>query len=152
MRVKVRKILDVSAPVNLRDLSPLDKIKAGIIIQWMHTNFYKNYKKHKNEELYGEQVKKDEILKTLLLGKLYNELDNNTTLREKNKVCDSIIISVEHGYKESLIRLFPNLFGESGANSKDFISYDVERVQENSDIRKAFPDMNILLRFSKKTL
>ena len=59
MRVKMRRVLDVESPVNLRELSPLDKIKAGIVTQWMHTNFYKNYRKRKNEERYSEQVKKD---------------------------------------------------------------------------------------------
>lgn len=152
MRVKMRRVLDVESPVNLRELAPLDKIKAGIVTQWMHTNFYKNYRKRKDEERYSEQVKKDEIVKSLLLSRLYNELGNNNTLKEKDKVCDSIIISIDHDYVESLERLFPALFDKPGSFSKDFLSYDVVRIKENADIRRAFPDMKVLLKFSKKTL
>ena len=37
MRVKVRRILDVDKPVNLRKLAPNEKIKAGFLVQWHQT-------------------------------------------------------------------------------------------------------------------
>ena len=61
MRVKMRRVLDVESPVNLRELSPLDKIKAGIVTQWMHTNFYKNYRKRKDKGRLCEIGKKIQL-------------------------------------------------------------------------------------------
>lgn len=152
MRVKVRSVLDTDKPINLRRLSAKDKIIAGIITQWKSTNIYKNNKQRKKEAEYLNQLKRDEDLKNFLLAIMYRELIQNKTLGKKDKVCESIVIEVNHQYESSLHRLFPNLFNKGDEPNKDFLSYEVTRVEENSDIRRAFKDMPIRLLCSKRHL
>jgi hypothetical protein len=152
MRILVRKELNMDKPINLRLLSPSEKIKAGFVTQIQQTNMYKRNKQRNDEMKYIELMQKDENLKTYLLAILYRELNQNTSLASKNKICESVIISVAQKYEDSLKRLFPNLFGETGETNKDFLSYEIERVEENNDIRKAFKEMPYLLRCSKKSI
>ena len=152
MRVKVRSILDVDKPINLRRLSPKDKIVAGIMTQIKSTNIYKRNRQRKLEAVYLEQLKQDEDLKNYLLALIYRELIQNNTLSTKDKVCESIIIEVSQRYQDSLERLFPNLFGKQGEPNKDFLSYDITKIEENTDIRRAFKEMPIRLKCSKKHL
>ena len=152
MRVKVRNVLDTNKPINLRRLSAKDKIVAGIITQWKSTNIYKNNSQRKKETEYVQQLKRDEDLKNFLLAIMYRELIQNKTLSQKDKLCESIIIEVSQQYEDSLQRLFPNLFNKNGEPNKDFLSYEVTRVEENSDIRRALKDMPIRLQCSKKHL
>lgn len=152
MRVKVRRVLDTSKPINLRQLPPLDKIKAGIISQWQTTTFYKRNKQRQEEAEYMQMMQRDENLKSYLLAFLYRELGQNSTLSQMDKQCESVIITVNQQYEDSLKRLLPALFGLPGEANKDFISYDIVRVPENADIRRAFKEMPILLKCSKKHL
>lgn len=152
MRVLVRNELDLSKPVNLKRLSPLEKVKAGIISQIMQNSFYINYKRQKDEESYMQILKEDEMVKSLILAELYAELNQNRTLSERGVKAEEIIITVDAKYEESLKRLFPNLFGQQGNPHKDFISFNIDRVSENPDIRLAFKNMPILLRASAKRI
>lgn len=152
MRVKVRRILDVDKSVNLRKLAPNEKIKAGFLVQWHQTKTYQRFKQRADEELYRKQVKADEALKSLLLANLYGELSKNSTMSEKGKECDEIVLTVNYKFIDSLHRLFPNLFGEDGEVNKDFLAFNIELVDECEDIRRAFPDMPVLLRCSKLTV
>lgn len=152
MRVLVRRSLDLNKPVNLKQLTPLEKVKAGIISQIMQNSFYINYQRSKKEEEYMKALKEDEKVKSLILAELYGELDQNRTLKQNNLVCEEIIITVDAKYEPSLRRLFPNLFGEDREPHKDFMSFNIDRVPENADIRLAFRDMPILLKASAKKL
>lgn len=152
MRAKIRRVLDTSKPINLRLLSPIDKIKAGFITQWQTTDFYKRNKLKKEDAEYQALVQKDDNLKNFILALLYKELSQNHLLSEKGKICDSMIISIDQRYEDSLQRLFPDIFLGSGEPNKDFLSYEISKVPENADIRKAFKEMPILLKCAKKHL
>lgn len=152
MRVLVRQELDLTKQVNLKRLSPFAKVKAGIMAQVMQNSFYINFKRQRDEESYMKILKEDEMLKSLLLAELYAELDQNRTLQEKGLNCSEIIITVDAKYEPSLRRLFPNLFGVEKEPHKDFMSFIIERVPENPDIRRAFKDMPILLRATAKRI
>lgn len=152
MRVKIREKLDTTQAVNLRALKPIDKVKAGFIVQWQSTNFYRKHKLRKDEAAYIEQLRKDENLKEILLARLYGELNRNSALRKKDRICESMILTVNQHYEDSLRRLLPEVFGLEGQNHKDFLPFSIQRVNENADIRRAFTEMPILLNCSKKHL
>lgn len=152
MRVKIRSSLDLDKPVNLKQLSPKEKVLAGFLTQWRQTKFYKNSKRKADEMKYVEQTKKDETLKNYILAHLYNELSNNNTLKKNNKECSKVFLYVEQKYEDSLKRILPNLYDERGIPNKDFLSFNITRVEENHDLRKAFPNMKILLQAERKTL
>lgn len=152
MRVRVRSTIDLDKPINLKRLGPVDKIYAGIISQWRSHKFYKSSKRKKEEAAYVEQTKRDETVKSYILAYLYGELSQNNTLKTLGRTTQSIVIEVNQKYEDSLKRLLPNLYDPTKEPGKDFVAFDVERVEENSDIRRAFPDMPILLRATKKVL
>ena len=143
MKVKIRNELDIDKPVNLKRLKPTMKIYAGIITKWRQTKFYQTAARNRAEAEYTRQVQRDENLKSLLLAQMYRELTNNTTLQSRGEVCQEIILEVNNDYRDSLDRILTH---------RDFIAYDISRVDENEDIRKAFNNMPILLRVSKKVL
>lgn len=142
MKVLIRKELCVDTPVNLRSLSPLMKVYAGIALSWHQSNWYQKREHQRQEKEHAEQVQRDNKLKDGILLSLYRELINNTTLDGKD-VCNTMIISVDNKYRDSLSRILSH---------KDFLAYDIEEVEEDSNLRLAFPNMPTLLRFSKKTI
>lgn len=143
MRVFVRYELDVSQPINLRRLSPVMKIYAGAVTKFHESKMYQTQQHKRQEAAHAEQVKKDELLKDYLLALMYRELTENKTLGQKDLLCSEIVISIHSEYRSSLQRVL---------KSSDFVLYNVTEVEENSDVRKAFKDMPVLLRVSKKSV
>jgi len=141
MRVQIRNALDLSAPVNLRRLSPAMKVYAGIVAMYRNTEFYKRGLHKKLEASVVKGMQEDEMLKEALLAMIFKELDSNSSLEKEGKVCRSMVISVDASKKKSLDRVI-------GHN--DFLPYQIQYVQENRDIRLAFKNMPFLIRVSKK--
>lgn len=142
MKILMRKELDVDKPVNLRLLSPMMKVYAGFALSWHQSNWYQRHEHLRQEKEHAEQMQRDNSLKDGILLCLYRELLNNTTLKGKD-VCNAMIISVDSKYRESLKRILGH---------KDFIAYDITEIDEDTNLRTAFPNMPILLKFSKKTI
>lgn len=141
MRIRIRNELNVDMPVNLRRLTPAMKLYAGLMAKVHDSKFYQT-NLHKNEErAHAQQVQRDESLKDALLAVFYRELVTNKALESKGDTCESILVSVPGKYKKSLKRILMQ---------KDFLIYNIELIEENSDIRLAFPDMDVLIRASKK--
>lgn len=143
MRYLVREELDLDKPINLRRLSPIMKIYAGIMTRWRGSNTYRHKVEKRREATHMAMVQKDECLKEALLALIFRELDNNTSMAEKGEISKEIVISVNSEYRSSLKRIL---------NHKDFVMYNLELVTENPDMRLAFHTMPILIRVSKKLL
>ncbi len=143
MRVEIRQELDVDSPVNLRKLSPSMKLYAGFMAKLHNSKWYQTSMKRKEEAEHAARIREDESLKNALLATLYRELMTNKTLESKDDVCKEVVLSVDPRYTESLHRILAH---------KDFIIYDIAIVEENPDLRRAFPDMSIVLRAGKRTL
>lgn len=143
LRYLIRNELDVSKPVNLRRLTPAMKIYAGIASRWHDSDTYKRRVEKRLEETHAASVQKDERLKEALLVQIFKELDNNQSLGEKGEVCDSLILCVQSQYIYSLDRVLRH---------KDFLPYEIEKIDEDTDLRTAFKDMPILIRVKKKLL
>ena len=143
MKVFIRKELDVNQPINLRRLSPFMKIYAGLLTKIHSTKLYKTNLQKRLEEDYLQQVKQDENLKDALLAVLYRELSTNNTLKEKGEVCSELIVQIQRDQQESLKRIMSH---------KDFLIYNMTLIEENSDILKAFKNIPILLKVTKKTI
>lgn len=143
MQYFVRRELDMSSPVNLRKLSPLMKIYAGVISKWKETKYYKTQFNKRKEAAYAVQVKHDECLKDALLALIYKELDDNTSLGTKSEECISVVLQINSRYIHSIDRVL---------RGKEFLPYCVERVKEEPDFRLAYPEMPILLKVTKRSL
>lgn len=143
MKIKIRDELNVDEPINLRRLTPRIKLYAGFMVKIHESRWYQTGRRKKEEQDYAKQVQKDERLKNALLAVLYRELVDNKTLSDKKDTCKEITVSIDSKYQKSLDRIL---------KQKDFIMYDIKRVEEQPDIRKAFPDMAIILQVSKKVV
>lgn len=115
----------------------------GIISQWHQTNFYIRKKRKENEQEFARIAKMDESLKETILAYIYSELNKNNSLESKNKKCKEIILSIDPSYVDSLGRIM---------HHKDFMQFNLSLVKENSDMRKAFSNMAVLLKVNKKTV
>ena len=143
MKIKIRDELNVDKPINLRRLTPRIKLYAGFMVKIHESRWYQTGRYKKEEQDYAKQVQQDERLKNALLAVLYRELVDNKTLSDKKDTCKEITVSIDSKYQKSLDRIL---------KQKDFIMYDIKRVEEQPDIRKAFPDMAIILQVSKKVV
>lgn len=135
--------MDVDAPVNLRRLTPAMKIYAGVMSKIHSSKMYRQEVNKKVEASVVKKMQQDEILKEMLLSKIYKELHSNTTLGADGKVCASMVISVDASQKHSLDRVL---------EQSEFLPYKIEAVKENADIRLAFKNMPYLIRVSKKII
>lgn len=143
MKSFVRNELCTDQPINLKRLSPMMKVYAGIVVRIHESKYYKNKLDARLEQQYFEQSKTDERVKDSILAMAYRELNNNKTLGERGDECFSIILSVNHRYAKSLDRIL---------GDKDFLPYTVKVVGEDPDMRYAFPDMPTLIEIGKKVI
>lgn len=143
IRVKVRSIVDTDKPVNLKELKPVDKVVAGFISQWHQTSFYKKIKRKESEEEYAKLSKMDESLKETILTYVYAELNRNTSLSRYDTKCVELVLAINAKYKDSLGRIM---------HHKDFLPFNLELIEENGDMRRAFNNMAILLKITKKVV
>lgn len=143
MQYFVRRELDLNYPINLRRLTPIMKVYAGVISRWQETRYYKTQYNKRMEADAAARVQRDEKLKEYLLAVIYRELDNNNGAGARGEECNCIIVQVKSKFIHSLDRIL---------DKKEFLPYNIERVRENSDFRLAYPDMPILLRVRKKAL
>lgn len=143
MRVKVRDELDLNSKINLRRLSPVMKIYAGVVTKWRSTDFYKKNLNRHREAAAVARMQQDEQLKQLILAQIYKELNANEELQKVGKMCSGVTIQIGANYKKSLDRVLQH---------KDFLPYNIVHVPENEDIRKAFPNMPYLIKVTKKVV
>lgn len=144
MRALVKRELDFNKPINIRRLSPAMKIYAGIVDRYHQTDWYKKGLSRTKDLEYQKIIAKDERLKELLLATFYRELNTNDTLGTMDSGrCVEICVQVEYKFNSSLERILEH---------KDFLPYNVKRVEEHEDIRRAFPEMPILLKVSRKRI
>lgn len=141
MKIKIRDELDFNQKINLRKLSPLMKVYAGIVTQWHETEMYKRKLNKSMETEAVQQMQRDDRLKEILLAQIFKELNSNSQLESEGKVCKSIVVSIEAKYKKSLDRVITH---------RDFLPYKLKFVEENPDLRKAFKDMPYLLQVEKR--
>lgn len=143
IRVKMRTEIDVNSPINLKKLSPINKIKVGFITQWRQTNFYKNKISREEERKLAEQNARDNLVKEGILSQLYSELIQNKELGKRDEKCREIVLQIPYEYSENVKRVIQH---------KDFIPYDISIVPEVADMRRAFSNMPLLIRAKTRSL
>lgn len=143
MKVKLRDVLDFNSPINLRKLPPKLKIYAGIVSSYHESDSYKQKVNQAMEKTNIERMKKDEQLKEIILAQIFKAFSDESELKKRDKVCESVILKIPAVHKKALDRILEH---------REFMSYNISYIPENDDIRKAFPDMPYLLRVSGKIL
>lgn len=142
MRALMRLELDVDKPINLRKLRPMQKIYAGFMSQVHSTKFYQKSLTKRRDAARVAQIKKEEELRKSLAAHIYKDLVLSGVAPDGTK-CTEIVVMVSSDCEEVLDRVL---------QSADFVSYDICRIEENVDLRRAFPKEPIAIRVSKKAL
>lgn len=155
MRAVIRKEVDVDQPLNLRRLSPLQKITVSLRKEWKSTSFYRNADLARECVAHQKKIAREEDAKRAILGKVYTELIRKADARKDVGTIDEVIVAVDASFSDILFDRYNSdgeLLYKGILNHSDFAQYDIEVIQENHDIRLAFPHMQYLLRFRKKVV
>ncbi len=155
MRAVIRKEVDVDQPLNLRRLSPLQKITVSLRKEWKSTSFYRNADLARERVAHQKKIAREEDAKRAILGKVYTELVRKADARKDVGTIDEVIVAVDASFSDILFDRYNSdgeLLYKGILNHSDFAQYDIEVIQENHDIRLAFPHMQYLLRFRKKVV
>lgn len=129
MRVKVRDKLDLSYPVKLEDLTPLDRVVVAIRARYLSSRLYKNRLKKESEMKQRVDMQRREELRNILL---YNISEYFIKVDKVDKLT------------LNLSREFDDILDDT-LTSVDFMSYTIVRRTENPDYLLSFPDLPILL-------
>lgn len=155
MRAVIRKEVDVDQPLNLRRLSPLQKITVSLRKEWKSTSFYRNADLARERVAHQKKIAREEDAKRAILGKVYTELIRKADARKDVGTIDEVIVAVDASFSDILFDRYNSdgeLLYKGILNHSDFAQYDIDVIQENHDIRLAFPHMQYLLRFRKKVV
>ena len=155
MRAVIRKEVDVDQPLNLRRLSPLQQITVSLRKEWKSTSFYRNADLARERVAHQKKIAREEDAKRAILGKVYTELIRKADARKDVGTIDEVIVAVDASFSDILFDRYNSdgeLLYKGILNHSDFAQYDIDVIQENHDIRLAFPHMQYLLRFRKKVV
>lgn len=117
--------------LDLSKLHGLNKIKTAIRYSINETDFMKKKREKESSKALTERMRSIENLKSVMLYQLGSTLEN-----DKGVSVTEIRLSIDRGFDSIL---------DDVINSSDFLPYDIERVEENSDYLISFPDIPIVL-------
>lgn len=145
MRVWMRNQVDVNKPIDLHTLKPWERIITSILYQVQDLDLYKKRKERENEKAFMAKMEREEKLKDTLLAYIYNDLvkNRNPQIRKKRKVAEKITLAIDRSFDDVLDEVL---------SGKDFVSFNIRRIQESPDILLANPSLPIMIEFSKKVL
>lgn len=144
MKVKVKREINVDNPnLDIRSLPKSSRLFAGIKVSWHTTKIYQKIHQKEMEKEYKLRMAMIDKVKEMLLSVLYGELVNNTSMSKRKLNAGKIYVKVDSVFSDCI---------DEALSHKDFISFNIKRVNENPDIRKAFPNMPLIFECSKKVL
>lgn len=145
MRVFLRNVVDISQNVDMQSLGYSERIITSIRYQINQSKYFARRRRKLEEQKTMIRLEREENLKTILLYHIYNDLvkNRNKAIREHKQVARTIIIEVEREFEDIL---------DNVIRGKDFLSYNIDRIQENGDMLLAQPNLPMRLKVSKKVL
>lgn len=127
MRVKVGQLVDVDKPVNLVDLSPLDRVIAAATNAYRNTPMYRRRFAETEEKREEQRRRVRETLSEALLTAITPEIDANKTLAPKEDVCKAVLLKVPSRFEPYLSEVIA---------SHEFDAYSTVIVAPSKTIRK----------------
>lgn len=94
MRIKVGRLVNTSKPVNLMDLSPLNRVIAAAVNAYQNTPMYKRRYAETEERKEEQRRRIRETLSEALLTAITPEIDGNKTLEAKSDVCQAVLLKI----------------------------------------------------------
>lgn len=127
MRIKVGRIVNTDKPVNLMDLSPLNRVIAAAVNAYQNTPMYKRHYAETEEKKEEQRRKIRETLSEALLTAITPEIDGNRTLEAKNDICQAVLLKVPARFEPYL---------RDVTESHDFDAYSVVIVPPSKTVCK----------------
>lgn len=155
MRVVIRNEIDIDKPLNLRRLSPVTKVIVAFRKQLQSSVFFEKRRMKAEQAKNRARIVKEDSCKESISTRLYQELVLNKSMQNTDSVIREVVIAVNAEYSDvihdqkdedgSVVK--PSIFRHN-----DFSQYEIVPVQENVDLRIAFPEMPYLFVCSRKSL
>lgn len=140
MRIKVGRIVNADAEVNLADLSPIDRIVAAATNAYHNTGVYRRRVAETEEKKEEQKRKLRESLVDSILNIVTAQLEGNTLLKEKGDQCVGVLVEVPSKYN--------SILGEV-VQAHEFDAYEVTVIPPNRVVSK-FAEPSHLLHFCNR--
>ncbi|NBH96611.1 hypothetical protein D7Y41_02700 [Anaerotruncus sp. 1XD22-93] len=154
MRAVIGREVDINQPLNLRRLSPWQKVIVAIRKELSESSFFLNSKRERMQEAHKARIVREDKVKEMILTEIYQELVKGASGKGSDRV-QKIVIAVNPEFKDVIFDSC-NSEGEvvrQGIFShSDFSQYEIVAVKENADIRRAFSKMPYLFEVSRKLI
>ena len=154
MRAVIGREVDINQPLNLRRLSPWQKVIVAIRKELSESSFFLNSKRERMQEAHKARIVREDKVKEMILTEIYQELVKGASGKGSDRV-QKIVIAVNPEFKDvtfdscnsegEVVR--QNIFSHS-----DFSQYEIVAVKENADIRRAFSKIPYLFEVSRKLI
>lgn len=155
MRIEIRKIIDTTKPLNLKELPPLQKVIVATKTAFNESKLISGTRMKREQAEHKLRLQMEDQLKDILLAKVYQALVTGAFNKDNDATVQKVYIKVDSKYKNYLFDEFDKegrLLNKSILKHLDFAQYNCSVVPENADLRRAFPMMPYMLEFSKKVL
>ncbi len=143
MKVKMRDIVDITEHVETHKLPVMEALSVGIRKAWTSRKSYQRKLANKETEKQLERQQRIDSLREVILYHVDKYLLNQETKVGQNKNITEITVSISRHYRDVLYDV---------VTSKELLGFKIERVKEHPDMLRAFPNLPILIKISKRKL
>lgn len=154
MRAVIDREVDIRQPINLRRLSPWQKVVVAVRKEISESSFFRASRREQIQNARRKRIMREERVKETILTKIYQELIKGQSVEGGGRV-ENIVIAVNPEYKD-IIFDFCNSAGDvvwkSIFSHSDFAQYHIVPVAENADLRRAFSNMPYLFEVSQRAM
>ncbi|GAA0101687.1 hypothetical protein UT300012_24020 [Paraclostridium bifermentans] len=143
MEVKMREIVDITKHVETHNLPIMEALSVGVRKFATNRKGYQRKLMIKENEKQLARQAKIESLKDVIIyytDKYLISENNNIT---KGKAVKEITLTVERYYKDVLYEV---------VTSRELLGFKIVHVKEHPDMLRAFPNLEIQLKISKRQL
>jgi hypothetical protein len=116
---------------------------VGIQYKYRETRLYRYQRDKRLEKEYRERTEREEMLKGLILEKIYQEFILNVNGAKMDSTVREADFQIPREYEETLREIIKH---------KEFIEYHLTIVECNRDLLLSFKNIPIKLRIKKKFL
>lgn len=127
MRLKIGRIVNTEADVNLADLTPLDRIVSASINAYHNTALYKRRFAESEERKEEQKRKIREALIDHMIVAISSQLERNELLAKKDDVCVGVLIEVPARFTSYLFDVL---------SAHEFDAYDLTVVHPDILLKK----------------
>lgn len=141
MRVKIREVVDLDKPVDISRLSPMQRLSVALTTWYRSGELYKRKLNRKLEQEFREKVKREELVKDLLMSQIHLQLTQNEEMGKRGLVCSEATIVIDRKQEKALREVVKH---------KEFISYNIKILDCHPDLLRSYAEIPLLVKVTTK--